>query len=222
MKNHFTDGVALGNESFLVLRHHISFQIRAVMEIVSDQVGNPAGILDFLHREIEEGPVVGLELDDPVLCQDVPVAGQELVGGQPAFGMPLLGPGIGEVQVDPLHLTGGEYLVDEGCVHPDEMNVGKGIFLDLLYCPDKDGGEHLYTDVVDLGVGPGHFHEELPFSHADLDMDGQIVPEVFLPVSFVFFYVFQGIFISRDPLAGASDIFQSHVITFLSVILYQL
>lgn len=74
--------------------------------------GPDRGSLNLLQGEVEEGPVVGLEFHLPVGGEDLIVTSQIFQGGEAASGMACLGPGIREVQIDPVHFTRGENLGD--------------------------------------------------------------------------------------------------------------
>ena len=80
------------------------------MEIPGDLGQLKAKLGQLLHGELEQGLVVSLEVDLTAHFQHLTVQLQEVAVSQAALGMALAGPGIAEVDVDPVHLTGGEEL----------------------------------------------------------------------------------------------------------------
>lgn len=92
--------------------------------IVSHNTANAIGVkvsghlrkLEAHFGKLEQGPlkqvmIVGLEMDLPLLSQHLTVAKQEVGMGQPALGIPGTGPGIAEIDIDPVHFTGGKVLL---------------------------------------------------------------------------------------------------------------
>ena len=95
------------------------------MEVPGDLGQFKAELGQLLHRELEEGLVVGFEVDLAAHFQHLTVQLQEVAVGQAALGVALAGPGIAEVHVDPVHLTGGEELGQLIGVGVHEKDVGK-------------------------------------------------------------------------------------------------
>ena len=57
------------------------------------------------------------------LGQNLSVLLEEIAVGQPPLFLVALGPGIAEVQVDPVHLAGGKHLRQQGGVGIDKADV---------------------------------------------------------------------------------------------------
>ena len=93
-------------ELCLVIRHNAHGAV--FVEVPGHLREFEAELGDLLHRELEQGLVVGLEVDLAAFLQNLPVELQKVPVGQAAFGVALAGPGIAEVDVDPVHFAGGE------------------------------------------------------------------------------------------------------------------
>ena len=119
------DGLAQGVELGLVVRHDPNGAV--LVEVPRDLGEGEAVAGDLLHGELEEGLVVGLEVDLAAGGEHLAVALQEVPVGQAAAGVAPVGPGIAEVDVDPVHLAGGKeegQLVGVGVQEEDVMEPG--------------------------------------------------------------------------------------------------
>src|SRR5699024_7745339 len=116
------DGMIHGGKLLFVFRHDVPLVQKRVMVKIKGAGGKgpDRGSLNLLQGEVEEGPVVGLEFHLPVGGEDLIVTSQIFQGGEAASGVAGLGPGIGEVQVDPVHFAGGEDLGDIRRIHADK------------------------------------------------------------------------------------------------------
>lgn len=124
--NQLADRIAKGGEFLLVLGHDIALIHCIVMVEVIGAAPHMEGgrDIDLRDGEVEEQPVIRLEFDRAVFCKDSVITGKELPGGKPPSGMPCLGPGIGEVQIDPVNLARSKYVRHIAGIHTDEADVG--------------------------------------------------------------------------------------------------
>ena len=79
---------------------------------------------ELFHAELKQGCVVGLIVELAALPDYPAVFVQEAPVGQAALGVLLPGPGVGEVDEQPVDLLPGEDLFDVGNVHIDEEYIG--------------------------------------------------------------------------------------------------
>lgn len=126
--NQLADRIAKGGELLLILGHNIPVIHHIVMVEVIGTALHMEGwsSIDLRDGEVKEQPVICLEFDRAVFCQDSVITGEELPGGKPPSGMPCLGPGIGEVQVDAVNLSRSEGVGNITGIHADEADVRQG------------------------------------------------------------------------------------------------
>ncbi len=126
--NQLADRIAKGGEFLLVLGHDIALiHCIVVVEVIGAALYMEGGRdIDLRDGEVEEQPVIRLEFDRAVFCKDSVITGKELPGGKPPSGMPCLGPGIGEVQIDAVNLSRSEGADNIAGVHADEADVRQG------------------------------------------------------------------------------------------------
>ena len=118
------------------------------MEVPGDLPELIARMGELEEGPLEEAPVVRLEVDLPSIPEDPPVELQEVGVGEPPLGVAVGGPGVAEVDVDALHLAGGEVVGQPGHVGVDEEHI-----LQLHGLGPLHGHHH--------GVGdPLHRHKE--------------------------------------------------------------
>ena len=105
--------------------------------------------------------------------------------------MTVLGPGIGEIQINAVHFTFSEYLIDVFCIHTDEFQVGKLVLFHFLDCAEQYAGIFFDSHIIDLRILLCKGMQETSLSHTNLNMDRMIVSENLMPGSGA---CFQGIF----------------------------
>ena len=147
----------------------------------------PGDLLQLVARlgKLEEGPlketaVVGLEMDLPAVGQNAPVALQKVRVGEAAPGVTVGGPGVAEVDIDALHLAGGEVVPQVGHVGVDEADVLEAHGLGPLHGDDHGVGHPLDGDEEDLRLGGGGLTGEAALAaaqlHPQLAAGGQELP----------------------------------------------
>ena len=137
----------------------------------------PAGFRDGFQGIVKESHVVGLELDLAFRGKDPVIEGHELRGGEAALGVPVLGPRVGEVQVDAVHFALGEDVRKGSRVNAEEVEVGQEQEGALFHGLQKYAGVALDADIVDFGVGSGKFCDETAFSHTHFDVERMVIAE---------------------------------------------
>ena len=100
------------------------------MEVPGDLGQLKAEQRQLLHGEGEEVLIVRLEVDLPAHLQHLAVQPQEVAVGQAALGVAVAGPGIAEVDIDPVCLSFFKHLTDPGRVHTHKPEIGRR----LLQC----------------------------------------------------------------------------------------
>ena len=80
-----------------------------------------------------QGSVVGLEVELATGLDHTAVLVQEASVGQAALGVLLPGPGIGEVDKQPVDLLGGKNVLNERHIHINKEHIGKTHFLGLFH-----------------------------------------------------------------------------------------
>ena len=164
------DGNPLLVEFGLIVGHHTAGAIG--VEVPGDLVEGESRLGKLLQRELKQGVVVRLEVDLAVLRQHLAVEGQEIPMGQAALGLPLGGPGVAEVDEDPVHLSRGEELRQAGCVPHQEEHVAKLRLHGPLHGHHLGVGHLLHGDEQHLRVLPGSLHGEAALSAAQLQIEG--------------------------------------------------
>ena len=117
------DGQALAVELGLVVRHDPHWAVR--VEVPRHLREREAEQGQLLHGEGEQVLVVGLEVDLAPHFQHLAVQPQEVAVGQAALGVAAAGPGVAEVDVDPVRLAGGEEEGQLVGVGVDEIHIGE-------------------------------------------------------------------------------------------------
>ena len=72
-----------------------------------------AAKFEFLEGEIEERVVVGLKGDEASAADHLLVLLQVQMMGEPSVGVAVLGPGVAEIDVDPVYLIFGKIVIEE-------------------------------------------------------------------------------------------------------------
>ena len=101
--------------------------------------------------------------------------------------MPVLGPGIRKIQIDPVNLSRSEYILNILRFHPDKGNVLKLILFQLLNSSQKHAGVFFYAHVIDIWIHSGIVHDKTPFTHTYLNIKRVFVSKVFTPSAGHFF-----------------------------------
>ena len=150
------DGQTLIMELGLVVRHDAHRAVR--MEIPGDLGQLEAEQGQFFDGEGEQVLVVRLEVDLAAHLQHLPVQPQEVAVGQAALGVAVAGPGVAEVDVDPVHLAGGEEQGQLVGVGVDEIDVGEPLGHAPLHGHDHGVRHPLHGDEQHIRLrrgGPG-------------------------------------------------------------------
>ena len=105
------------------------------------------------------------------------------MGGKAPLGIALLGPGIGEVEVNPVDLPLPEVLGDELRLAPHKEEVWKLQLFLLFYSPQKDAGVLLQADKTDTGILFCHLQKKPALARADLQPDGMVIAKQRLPAA---------------------------------------
>ena len=121
--------------------------------------------------------------------------------------MPLFGPGIGEIQVDPIDFAGGKYVCDTVSVHADQAQIRKLKLVLLLDGAHKYAGKFLNSDIIDIRMLGGQRSQKLPLAHADFDMERSLTSEHFLPTDLPHFRFRNGKGAGVDGFPRAGNIF---------------
>lgn len=225
--NQLADRIAKGGEFLLILCHDIAMIHCIVMVEVIGAAPHMEGgrDIDLRDGEVEEQPVICLEFDRAVFCQDSVITGEELPGGKPPSGMPCLGPGIGEVQIDAVNLSRSEDAGNIAGIHADEADVrqGRSIWqsgagrgrlgderLEFLHGPEEDAGVAFDPDIIDLRILPGEGKQELAFPHPDLYMDRMRIAEDLMPSAAVSALILNNFFTLVQHAYGARNISKAH------------
>src|SRR5699024_959006 len=154
------DGISHGGEFFLVFCHHIPLHhLLLIMEIKGACQKFPALFFHFLQGKFKKFPVVCLEFHSPLFFQDLLVAGEEFPGGKAALRMARLGPWIGKIQIDLLHLSFAEDQRQLSCVHSHKQQIQQIVpffvhLFSFLDCPEKHAVIHFYSYIIDVRVQP--------------------------------------------------------------------
>ena len=98
--------------------------------------------------------IIRFEFQNPFRSHDLLITMQEFPGGQSALGMTVLGPRIGEVQIDLSDLVMVKYFRDGFGIHADKIQIGQRRFklLHFLDGAKKDRGILFDPDIIDLGM----------------------------------------------------------------------
>ena len=119
---------------------------------------------------LEEIPVVRLEVDLPPVSEHPPVPLQKVRMGQPPPGVAVGGPGITEVDVDPLHLVGGEVVPEIGHVGVQKPHVLQAHGLGPLHGDDHGVGHPLHRHKKRLRRRRRRLAGEAPLAAAQLQV----------------------------------------------------
>ena len=104
--------------------------------------------------------------------------GEEVGLDQPPFVVPLLGPGVGEVDAQPVQGVRGEHLAqqDDG-VAVGDPDVGETAALGEVQQIALAGGVHIDGEDIGAGIVGGHPRGGLAHPEPDLQHDGTVVAE---------------------------------------------
>ena len=96
-----------------------------MMQVIRDRTDLKSALPDFFHGKIKQDPVIGLEFYGPAFRQDCVIFLQEGPGREPAAGMPLFRPGIGDIQIDFGYFSLREIVGQKLRVTADKAEVGQ-------------------------------------------------------------------------------------------------
>ena len=128
----------------LVVRHDAHRAIR--MEVPGDLGQLKAEQRQLLHGEGEEVLIVRLEVDLPAHLQHLAVQPQEVAVGQPPLGVAVAGPGIAEIDIDPVRLSRGKEQGQLVSIGVDEEHVGEPLGRTPLHGHDHGIRHPLHSD----------------------------------------------------------------------------
>ncbi len=123
--------------------------------------------------------------------QGVGIAAQKGRRGEPELGVPALGPGVAEVDVDALTLAGGKHGAQELCVRVDEAHVLNAAPVDLLHGEDHRVRHLLHGDVQGFGDRLGGVGRKAALAAAELHIQPLVAGKALQPPAaqgFRFFY----------------------------------
>ena len=181
------------------------------MKIIGDLRNLEGASGSFFHREVKQVSVVRLELDDAALSQDAVIAPEIFGRGKAASGVPLLGPGIGKIEIDPADFSLGKISVDQFGVPADKEQVLQLQLLLFFQASQKDTGIFFNADVIDLGMLLRQLHDEAALSGSDFQVKRPVISENFFPVSAVVFRFLYNPGAGGNGVARARNVSESHI-----------
>ena len=125
--------------------------------------------------------------------------------------MAVLGPGIREVQVDPVHFPFVKILADQFGVSPYKEKVLRLGLIQLVKGSDQHTGILLNTDIVDIRVLLRQLIDKFTFSGTDLQMNRVIVSKSLSPFSFTGRRILHDPLTLRYSLSRAGNISKPHL-----------
>ena len=151
-------------EFFLIVGHD---PLDAVLVEISGHLRQGKARLGELEQgPVKQGAVVSLKLNLPALPEHPAVTPQEALVGEAAAGMLHRRPGIAKVDVDEVHLAGGEILLQGGGVSVNKEHVGKAQGPAAFHCDDHGVRHPLHSHVKIRRVGGGSFGGETALAAA--------------------------------------------------------
>ena len=163
------DGSAQVVEFFLIVGHDAADTIG--MEITGD-----LRELEPNLGELEQGPlkqvmVVCLEVDLTLPGKDLTVAQKKIRMGQAALGVPVAGPGITEIDVDAIHLAGGEEFGQAGGVAVDKEDIVQIHGAYPLHGDDHSVRHPFHRNVEGLRILCGGLGSKTPLTAAQFQVE---------------------------------------------------
>ena len=125
--------------------------------------------------------------------------------------MPLLGPGIGEIEIYFFDFSLFKVCIDQFSISADEDEICELQFLLFFQAAQKDAGIFFNTYIIDLGVLRGKLHDEEAFSGSDFQVKRPVISENFFPVSAVVFRFLYNPGAGGNGVARARNVSQSHI-----------
>lgn len=112
-------------ELLLIVGHH-------ALDAVGVEIPGDLREQESRSGELKQGPlkqiaVVCFKVDLALAGEDLAVAQQKVRMGEPPFGVTVAGPGVAEIDVDAVHLTGGEKVGKAGGVAVNEKTLCRPI-----------------------------------------------------------------------------------------------
>ena len=105
------------------------------MKIVRDLQYFETARFHFVHGKIKQRPVVRLELDRAVFSKDLREPAQVFLAGKPSLGVPVLWPGIREVQIYLFHFSFAKIFTDQLSISPYKQKVSDLRLIQLVQSP---------------------------------------------------------------------------------------
>ena len=104
---------------------------------------------------------------------------------KPAPAMAVLGPWIGEIQVDSCNFIFSEDFIKILGFHPEKIKIADIFHIfPLLNSPQKYAGIFFDSYIIVFRMQQGQVRDEAPLPHADFQINRMIVAEYFMPGSF--------------------------------------
>ena len=188
-RNAALDGNAFVSEFLLKLGPDVYLVKFTVVKIVGYVIDFHAAGPEFPDGEIEELGVVRLERKEGTGPGESLVFIDECPVGKPSLGFVLAGPGVAEVDEDPVDLTLSKEFFDDAYVLLDEEDVLKFSLSRLLDRCEDYGRLALESNIEHIRVGFGLLGRKLALAAAQLEPKLAIGRETacFPPVAFVGF-----------------------------------
>ena len=162
-------GLAQSIKLGLIVRHDPHGAV--LMEVPGDLRQSKAELGKLLHGELEEGLVVRFEMNLPAHFQHLAVELQKVPVGQPPLGVAAAGPGVAEIDVDAVHLAGGEEIGELVRVGADKPDVGKARADAALHGHHHGVGHHIHRQEQHVRLGGGGVGGEAALAAAQLQVD---------------------------------------------------
>jgi hypothetical protein len=97
--------------------------------------------------------------------------------------MSVLGPGIGEIQVDPVHFSLVKIFADQFRVSSDKEEILRLGRIQLIQRSDQYTGVLLNSYIIDIRIFYRQLIDKFTFSRSDLQMDRVFISESLSPLS---------------------------------------
>ena len=138
------------------------------MEIGGDLRQLKAELGNFFHRPREQLVIVGLEVELSALRQHLAVLLEEIAVGEPPLFLVALGPRITKVDVQAIHLAGGEHIRQQRGVAVHEEHVFQSRLRDPLHGHHHGVRNLLHGDEQHIRLRRGGVRREPALAAAQL------------------------------------------------------
>ena len=127
------------------------------VEIVGDIFEAPTAFGKFFNRPVEKFAAVGFEVNGAIVGENVVVNVQEGVVGQAAFGVTVLWPWVGKMQIDVTDFSWRKDFVEVFGVQPEKTHLfrGAGFFSVIIDGVHDDFRHHIDAEKVQFRVALG-------------------------------------------------------------------